>query len=86
MKIKNIILIMWGSLLLPLAGAMARVVPDSDATDAQYGAGATVPELIVADEKSLEPVRKNKKKKSKKSKKSKKCKKNKGKGCPKSPK
>ena len=76
MKIRNIVLIMWGSLLLPLGGALARVVPDSDATDAQYGAGATVPGLTAADEKAMEPVRKAKKKskkKSKKSKKSKKC-------------
>ena len=88
MKIKNIVLIMWGSLLLPLGGALARVVPDSDATDMQYGAVANVPGLIAADEQAMEPVgRKNKKKKSKKSKKSKKCsKKKKSKGCPKSPK
>jgi hypothetical protein len=69
-KIKNIVLIMWGSLLLPMAGALARVVPDSDATDAQSGAGAILPGLT-ADEQAMEPVRKHKKK-SKKSKKSKK--------------
>jgi len=85
MKIKNIILIMWGSLLLPLAGALARVVPDSDATDVQSGAGAKVPGLTAADEKAMEPVRKHKKKsKKKKSKKSKKCSKKK-KNCDTSP-
>ena len=76
MKIRNIVLIMWASLLLPMAGALARVVPDSDATDMQYGAGATVPELIAADEKAMEPVRKKKNKKKCKKKKSK-CKKSK---------
>ena len=88
MKIRNIVLIMWGSLLLPLGGALARVVPDSDATDMQYGAGANVPGLTAADEKAMEPVRKAKKKsskkKSKKSKKSKKCSKKK-KNCDTSP-
>ena len=77
MKIRNIVLIMWGSLLLPLGGALARVVPDSDATDMQSGAVANVPGLTVADGKAMEPVgRKHKKKSSKKcSKKKSKCKK-----------
>ena len=75
MKIKNIVLIMWGSLLLPLGGALARVVPDYDATDMQSGAGANVPGLIAADGKAMEPVGRKHKKKSKKkcSKKKKKC-------------
>ena len=81
MKIRNIVLIMWGSLLLPLAGALARVVPDSDATDMQYGAVANVPGLTVADGKAMEPVRKHKKSSKKKSKK--KCSKKKSK-CKKS--
>ena len=76
MKIRNIVLIMWGSLLLPMAGALARVVPDSDATDMQYGAVANVPGLIAADEQAMEPVGRKKKKSSKKcSKKKSKCKK-----------
>ena len=80
MKIKNIVLIMWGSLLLPMAGALARVVPDSDATDMQSGAGADVPGLIAADEQAMEPVGRKKKKSSKKcSKKKSKCKKSKDK-------
>ena len=78
MKIRNIVLIMWGSLLLPLAGALARVVPDSDATDMQSGAVANVPGLMVADGKAMEPARKYKKKSSKK-KSSKKCSKKKSK-------
>ena len=95
MKIRNIVLIMWGSLLLPLGGALARVVPDSDATDMQSGAVANVPGLIAADGKAMEPVRKRKKSSKKKcskkkskcsktSKKSKKCSKKKSK-CDKSP-
>ena len=77
MKIRNIVLIMWGSLLLPMAGALARVVPDSDATDMQSGAVANVPGLIAADGKAMDPVRKMKKKSKKCSKKKSKCKKSK---------
>jgi len=72
MKIKKIVLIMLGSMLLPLAGAWARVVPNPDATDVQTGAGTNVPGLTTADEKAMEPLRKKKKKKKSKKKKSKK--------------
>ena len=62
-----------------MAGALARVVPDSDATDMQSGAVANVPGLTAADGKAMEPVGRKHKKKSKKkcSKKKSKCKKSK---------
>ena len=68
MKIKNPILIMLGSLLLPLAGAFAHVAPQADVTNLQSGEVANLPGLTTADEQAMEPLRK--KKKSKKSKKS----------------
>ena len=60
-----IVLVMLGSLSLPLAGAFARVAPQADVT-MQSGESANLTGQA-ANEQAIEPIRKHRKNSSKKS-------------------
>lgn len=78
----KIVLVMLGSLSLPLAGAFARVATQADVTNMQSGESANLTGQA-ADEQALKPLRnQSKKKSSKKSKKSKKSSKKKSSKSP----
>lgn len=56
-KVYIIVLVMLGSLSLPLAGAFARVAPQADVTNMQSGESANLTGQA-ANEQAIEPIRK----------------------------